>query len=146
MRVITDAFGARTAAGTTVSVRIPAAARHLAMVRGMADTVCLVADFPLDAAADIRLAISEIASMLIVDAVPGSLLGCAFTYSANRMDVRVDAVSEREVEVSGDPLTWELVRMLTSSIAVFRDPGATDAREYRTAIEFRWERGRADDT
>lgn len=146
MHMVTGAFGAQAAATTTVAVRIPAAAQHLAMVRGLTDTVCLVADFPLAAAADIRLAINEIATMLMIDAVPGSLLGCAFTYSANRMVVRVDAIAEHEVEVSGDPLSWELVRMLTSSTSMSRDPFETDARGYPTAIEFSWERGISDDT
>ncbi|MBF6468781.1 anti-sigma factor [Nocardia beijingensis] len=144
MRVITCAFGAPATETTTVAVRIPADARHLALIRALSDTVCLVAEVPLDAAADIRLAMNESATMLIAAAVPGSTLGCAFTYGLGRMSVRVDAVTVAEVE--SDPLSWELVRMLTSSRSISRDPFDSDLGGYPTVIEFSWERGPFDDT
>ncbi|WP_454197601.1 anti-sigma factor [Nocardia sp. Marseille-Q1738] len=146
MKVITCAFGAHAAETTTVAVRIPADERHLSLIRGMADTVCLVADLPLGAAADIRLAINEIATMLVAGAVPGSMLGCEFTYGTDRMSMRVDAIAATEDEVGGDPLSWELVRMLTSSLSISRDPFDADVRGYPTVIEFSWERGPFDDT
>ncbi|MFG3621403.1 anti-sigma factor [Nocardia sp. NPDC047654] len=147
MRVITCAFGAPATETTTVAVRIPADARHLALVRAMTDTVCLVADVPFDAAADIRLAINEAATMLLVGAAPGSMLGCAFTYGAERMSVRVDSVAAFGDEVAeGDPLSWELVRMLTSSLSISRDPFDSEIGGYPTVIEFSWERGPFDDT
>lgn len=145
MRLITCAFGAAATETTAVAVRIPADPRHLALVRGMADTVCLVADFPLDAAADIRLAINEAATMLMAGSVPGSMLGCEFTYGVDRMSVRVDAVAACD-ELRGDPLSWELVRMLTSSLSISRDPFDSEIAGYPTVIEFSWERGPFDDT
>ncbi len=146
MRVITCAFGAPATETTTVAVRIPADARHLALIRGMADTVCLVADVPLTAAADIRLAINEAATMLLVGCVPGSTLGCEFTYGADRMRVRLDTVGASGDEIEGDPLSWELVRMLTSSLSISRDPFDSKIGGYQTVIEFSWERGPFHDT
>ncbi|MGV9334839.1 anti-sigma factor [Nocardia sp. NPDC003726] len=145
MRVITCAFGA-PATETAVAVRIPAEARQLALIRAMTDTVCLVAELPLDAASDIRLAINEAATMLLADAMPGSMLGCAFTYGAGRMSVRVDAVAAFDDDVHGDPLSWELVRMLTRSLSISRDPFDSELGGYPTVIEFSWERGPFDDT
>ncbi|MBF6302383.1 anti-sigma factor [Nocardia amamiensis] len=116
------------------------------MIRGLVDTVCLVADLPLGAVADIRLAINEIATMLVAGSVPGSMLGCAFTYGTDRVSMRVDATAATEDEVGGDPLSWELVRMLTSSLSISRDPFDSDVRGYPTVIEFSWERGPFDDT
>ncbi|WP_330231769.1 ATP-binding protein [Nocardia sp. NBC_00508] len=146
MRVITCAFGARATKTSTVAVRIPADERHLPLIRGMSDTVCLIADLPLGAAADIRLAINEIAAILAVGSVPGSMLGCEFTYSADRMSVRADVIAASDAELGGDPLSWELVRMLTSSLSISRNPFDSDVRGYPTVIEFSWERGPFDDT
>ncbi|MGK8524789.1 anti-sigma factor [Nocardia asteroides] len=112
----------------------------------MADTVCLVADIPLDAAADIRLALNESATMLMAGCVPGSMLGCEFAYGVDRMRVRVDAVAAAGGELEGDPLSWELVRMLTSSLSISRDPFDSRIGGYPTVIEFSWERGPFDDT
>ncbi|MEU2031038.1 anti-sigma factor [Nocardia amamiensis] len=146
MKVITCAFGAPAVETTTVAVRIPADERHLALIRGLVDTVCLVADLPFGAVADVRLAINEIATILVADSVPGSMLGCAFTYGTDRMSMRVEATAATEDEVGGDPLSWELVRMLTSSLSISRDPFDSDVRGYPTVIEFSWERGPFDDT
>ncbi|MGQ4618790.1 anti-sigma factor [Nocardia sp. R7R-8] len=146
MRLITCAFGPPATATATVTVRIPADARHLALLRAMTDTVCLVAEMPLDAASDIRLAINEAATMLLVDALPGSMLGCAFTYGGGRMSVRVDAVAAVGDNAHSDPLSWELVRMLTRSRSISRDPFDSEIGGYPTVIEFSWERGPFDDT
>ncbi|MGV9542981.1 anti-sigma factor [Nocardia beijingensis] len=146
MRVITCAFGAPATETATVAVRIPADARQLALIRAMTDTVCLVAELPLDAASDIRLAINEAATMLLADARPGSMLGCAFTHGAGRMSVRVDAVAAVGDDVNGDPLSWELVRLLTRSLSISRDPFDSELGGYPTVIEFSWERGPFDDT
>ncbi|MGQ4599474.1 anti-sigma factor [Nocardia sp. R6R-6] len=141
MKVITCAFGAPTVRTSTVAVRIPGDERHWALLRGLTDTVSLVADLPLGAAAEIRLAVSEIATMLVARSVPGSTLGCAFTYSTYRMSVRVEAVAAFDEELGGDPLNWELVRMLASSLSISRHPFDPDVRGYPTVIEFKWERG-----
>ncbi|MFR9773994.1 anti-sigma factor [Nocardia sp. SC052] len=146
MRVITCAFGAPATETATVTVRIPADARHLALIRAMTDTVCLVAEVPLDAASDIRLAINEAVTMLLADAMPGSMLGCAFTYGLGRMSVRVDAVAVVGGELRSDPLSWELVRMLTRSLSISRDPFDSELGGYPTVIEFSWERGPFDET
>ncbi|WP_051020644.1 hypothetical protein [Nocardia araoensis] len=146
MRLITCAFGAQATETATVTVRIPADARQLALIRAMTDTVCLVAEAPLDAASDIRLAINEAASMLLADALPGSALGCAFTYGLGRMSVRVDAVAVVGDDAHRDPLSWELVRMLTRSLSISRGPFDSELGGYPTVIEFSWERGPFDDT
>ncbi|MEV6258590.1 anti-sigma factor [Nocardia sp. NPDC051911] len=112
----------------------------------MTDTVCLVAEVPFDAASDIRLAINEAVTMLLADAMPGSMLGCAFTYGLGLMSVRVDAVAVVGGELRSDPLSWELVRMLTRSLSISRDPFDSEVGGYPTVIEFSWERGPFDET
>ncbi|GAA5060146.1 ATP-binding protein [Nocardia callitridis] len=142
MTVISANFGASTVAtAATVGVRLPAVVPQLAMVRALTDTVCLVADFPLDAAADIRLAVNEIATVLIREAVAGATLECEFTYSDDRMTVRASTITETEVEFSRHSLGWELVRMLASSARSSTGPFETWAHGYPTVIEFSWERG-----
>ncbi|WP_228806575.1 hypothetical protein [Nocardia cyriacigeorgica] len=57
---------------TTVGVRVPAELGQLLMLRALTETVSLIADFALDEVTDIRLALDEVATSLILDAVPGS--------------------------------------------------------------------------
>lgn len=127
-----------------VVVELAAELHELGMLRALADTVCMMADVALDAIPDIRLVLSEAATALMLDAVPGSTLDCEFTYNQRRISVRLSATTTRDVEVSRDPLSWQLVRMLTDAAELTRDPFDPAAGGYPTAIEFSWERGTSD--
>jgi serine/threonine-protein kinase RsbW len=68
---MTENISRTSAATTTVGVRVPADLEQLLMLRALAETVSLIADFALDEVTDIRLALDEVATSLILDAVPG---------------------------------------------------------------------------
>ncbi|PXX60421.1 serine/threonine-protein kinase RsbW [Nocardia tenerifensis] len=129
-----------------VALELAAEPHELGMLRALTDTTCMMADVTLDAIPDIRLVLSEAATALMLDAVPGSTLRCAFTYNKRRLSVRISATTTRDVEVSRDPLSWQLVQVLTDSAELIQDPFDPDAGGYPTAIEFSWERGISDAT
>ncbi|MFI6165368.1 anti-sigma factor [Nocardia sp. NPDC051052] len=129
-----------------VAVELAAQPHELGMLRALTDTMCMMADVTLDAIPDIRLVLSEAATALMLDAVPGSTLRCAFTYTRRRISARISATTTRDVEVSRDPLSWQLVQVLSDSAEMIQDSFDLDAGGYPTAIEFSWERGISDAT
>lgn len=133
-----------TSADTTVGVRIPARQEQLVMLRALAETVSLIADFGLDEVTDIRLALDEVATSLIAAAVPDSSLTCDFDYDEHRMTVRVTSISEVDSLQDQEGFGWHIVRTLTRSVSVEQHPYDVASGGYPTDVEFSWFRGGAD--
>ncbi|WP_135235699.1 anti-sigma factor [Nocardia sp. CS682] len=127
-----------------VVFELAAEPHELGMLRALTDTTCMMAEVTLDAIPDIRLVLSEAATALMLDAVPGSTLRCAFTYSRRSISARISATTTRDVEITRDPLSWQLVQVLTDSAELIKEPFEPTAGGYPTAIEFSWERGLSD--
>ncbi|TLG00242.1 ATP-binding protein [Nocardia cyriacigeorgica] len=129
---------------TTVGVRVPADLDQLLMLRALTETVSLIADFALDEVTDIRLALDEVATSLILDAVPGSELTCDFSYGDNRMTVAVSSVAATESVGEKHSFGWHIVRTLTESISTEQRPFDQNAGGYPTTARFTWVRGGSD--
>ncbi|MGX1778716.1 anti-sigma factor [Nocardia brasiliensis] len=129
-----------------VSLELAAELRELGMLRALTDTVCMMADITLDAIPDIRLVVSEAATAMMLEARPGSTLRCEFDYTRRRFSARIAATATRDAEDRRDPLSWQLVQLLTDSAESTRDPFDPAAGGYPTVIEFSWERGTSDAT
>ncbi|MGQ4600761.1 ATP-binding protein [Nocardia sp. R6R-6] len=130
---------------TTVGVRVPAQLEQLTMLRALAETVALIADFALDEVTDIRLALDEVATSLILDAAPGSMLDCEFTYDADKMFVHVSSVAAAESVIGQAGFGWHIVRTLTASLAAAQGSYDGMLGGHPTVIDFSWVRGAADD-
>lgn len=124
---------------------MPAQLEQLTMLRALAETVALIADFAIDEVTDIRLALDEVATSLILDAVPGSDLECEFTYGENQMFVHVASVAASESVVGQAGFGWHIVRTLTDSVAAVQAPFDGTVSGYPTAVDFSWVRGGSDD-
>ncbi|TLF73295.1 ATP-binding protein [Nocardia cyriacigeorgica] len=129
---------------TTVGVRVPADLDQLLMLRALTETVSLIADFALDEVTDIRLALDEVATSLILDAVPGSELTCDFSYGDNRMTVAVASVAATESVGEKHSFGWHIVRTLTESISTEQRPFDETTGGYPTTARFTWVRGGSD--
>lgn len=129
---------------TTVGGRVPAELDQLLMLRALTETVSLIADFALDEVTDIRLALDEVATSLILDAVPGSELTCDFNYGDNRMTVSVTSVAATESVGERHSFGWHIVRTLTESISTEQRPFDQNAGGYPTTARFTWVRGGSD--
>lgn len=128
---------------TTVGVRVPARYDQLVMLRALAETVALIADFGIDEVADIRLALDEVATALMQDAVPGTDLDCSMSYGESSMDISVTARTVDEDGPDRNGFGWHILTTLTDSVAVDVGP-RDDTGGYLTTVQFRWSRGRAD--
>ncbi|MFC9897939.1 anti-sigma factor [Nocardia sp. NPDC127579] len=129
---------------TTIGIRIPARLDQLTMLRALAETLSLIADFALDEVTDIRLALDEVATSLIMIAVPGSILDCEYTYDDRRMSVRVRSIASTDAMVDQAGFGWHVVRTLTVSLAAVQAPLDPVAGGYPTTVDFSWVRGVAD--
>ncbi|MFD0364861.1 ATP-binding protein [Nocardia sp. GCM10030253] len=133
------------AVGTaTIGVRVPAEPEHLIMLRALAETVTLIADFAIDEVTDIRLALDEVATALIMDAVPDSSLDCEFRYADNQMFVHVAAVAAVPSSVGEGSFGWHIVRTLTDSVTVTQEPYDGAVSGYPTVVDFLWVRASDD--
>ncbi|GAB2661159.1 anti-sigma factor [Nocardia goodfellowii] len=126
-------------------MRLPAQFEQLTMLRALAETVSLIADFALDEVTDIRLALDEVATSLIMEAVPESTLDCEFTYDDRQMFVHVASISSSEAVVGQAGFGWHIVRTLTASIAAVQEPFDATVGGFPTTVDFSWVRGVADD-
>jgi serine/threonine-protein kinase RsbW len=125
---------------TTVGFRAPARLDQLPIVRSLGETVSLHADFTLEEVADIRLALNEVATALILDAVPGSTIGCTFSYSTDRVVVRVSSTAVSKAEAGPNQLGWYVVATLTESLSASQTAFDAGIGGYPTEVEFSWER------
>ncbi|MEU8895556.1 anti-sigma factor [Nocardia sp. NPDC048505] len=126
-------------------MRLPAQFDQLTMLRALAETVSLIADFALDEVTDIRLALDEVATSLIMEAVPDSVLECEFSYDDRQMFVHVASVAASDAVVEQAGFGWHIVRTLTASIAAVQEPYDAALGGYPTMVDFSWVRGVADD-
>ncbi|MET7767735.1 anti-sigma factor [Nocardia sp. NPDC005366] len=134
-----------TDTSTTIEVRVPAQLEQLAMLRALVETVAFMADFAVDEVTDIRLALDEIATGLILDAVPDSTLDCCFTYrDSAAMHVRVHSVSASRTPPSQDSFGWHIVRTLTRSVNAVQAEFSADRGGYPVVVDFEWSRGGTD--
>ncbi len=134
----TSASAART---RTIGIRVSADFEELAMLRAVAETIALLADFGIDEVTDIRLALEEVATTLIRDAVPGSELDCEIGYDDTSMTIRVASIAASDLGPDQNGMSWHIVSTLTDSVSTTVEPIDAATGGYRTTIEFRWTSG-----
>ena len=129
---------------SSVGVRIPADLNQLTMLRALAETVALIADFALDEVTDIRVALDEIATALITEAAPGSSLDCEFGFDDGAMTVRITGVAVVADALDEAGFGWHVLRTITDSVTARSESFDADRYGYPIIAEFRRARGEAD--
>ncbi|MFC9995048.1 ATP-binding protein [Nocardia sp. NPDC127526] len=130
---------------SAIGIRIPADLGQLTMLRALAETVALIADFALDEVTDVRVALDEVATALIVGAVPGSCLDCDFDFDEQRMRVRVTAVAADSEALDEGGFGWHVLQTLTESLTAHTGSFDRASGGYPTVVEFSRMRGEGDD-
>lgn len=132
-------------AGSTVGIRVAARTGQLTMLRALTETLALVAGFPIDAAVDIRLAVDEAATALVLDAAPSTFVECTVDYDDTRMFVEVSGVCGSWDAVERAKFGWYVLRTLTTSVTFERADYDAAQRGYPITVRFLWSRVRARD-
>jgi len=102
-----------------VELRIGATLTNLPIIRSLAASIAMRADFDLDSIADLKLAVDEACSTLITKAAPGSALGCCFTVAGDeiRFTVTVAAASGDAPDTSS--FGWQVLTTLTDDASAW---------------------------
>ncbi|MFQ6330117.1 hypothetical protein ACLMAL_28815 [Nocardia sp. CWNU-33] len=125
-----------TSSATSVGVRVPAGLTQLAMLRALSETICLIADFTIDTATDIRVALDEVATTLMLSAAPRAEIECEFTYDERAMTVRVASVSYTATPFDQREFGWNMLDALTDSIWTITQPFDADASGFPIEVTF----------
>ncbi|MEV6769731.1 anti-sigma factor [Nocardia sp. NPDC051030] len=99
-----------------LDVRIPARLDQLSMLRALTETIMLTADFTIDLVVDMRVALDEVVTALILAAVPGANVDCAFRYDGRQVAVTVGSVLESDGAVDGNTFGRSFLEALTDSM------------------------------
>jgi len=118
-----------------IELRLNADLVHLPLIRSVAGSIAIRADFDLDTVADLRLAVDEAASTLISRAIPGSTLVCRFAVSGSGLRFTGAAVSDREETPSTTTFGWRVLTTLADSVRAWVDSERMDGQGYRLHIE-----------
>ncbi|MFE3099480.1 anti-sigma factor [Nocardia tengchongensis] len=124
-----------------VALRVRADAGQLEMLRAIAETIMLTADFTIDVVIDVRVALDQVATTLIAAAVPGVALECEFHFDEERVRIRVTSVIGAGGGLIEHSFGWHFVEALTDSIIVDSANFDTVRRGYPVTVEFTRKRG-----
>ena len=111
-----SATAAEPGASPIVELRVSAEPSQLSIVRAVSAAIAGQADFDLDAIADVRLAMDEACSILIVRAIPGTALSCRFRTGGNGLTVAISAPVIDSDSAGQRSFGWHVLSTLTDSI------------------------------
>ncbi len=131
-----DRIIADSAHATSIRIQIDADLGQVVMLRAVAETVALIAGFTVDEVADMRVALDEAATCLILGAVPGSQLTCEVTADSFRLRVAVDAVCDDTDPVDTTGFGWHVMGSITDHLTADHDAYDRARGGYPVAITF----------
>jgi serine/threonine-protein kinase RsbW len=117
-----------------IELRIGAVLTNLPIIRSLAASIAMRADFDLDSIADLRLAVDEACSTLITQGAPNAALTCSFKVSGDEIRFTVTVPSTRDAKPSSDSFGWRVLSTLTDHTATWVD-GPDDADTHLVHIE-----------
>ncbi|WP_245717167.1 anti-sigma factor [Nocardia jejuensis] len=133
-----------TEPGVAVGIRVPAELDQLLMLRSLAETVALIADFTLDAVTDIRVVLDEVATALMLAVAPDAVIDCDFRYDDEAMTVTVRSVSRTEDAFRGNDFGWQLALTLADFLEASTAPFDSALGGYPVLVSFRRVRSHVD--
>lgn len=121
-------------------MQTPADFSYLAMLRAVAETILLTADFDIGMVADIRVALDEVATELIDSAVPGAAIGCEFRYDADGILIGVGSVADTDNPLDERGFGWTVLGAVTDSLETVRSGFDSGLEGYPVVVRFRRQR------
>ena len=119
----------RPAIGADVEVRIPADLSQLFVLRSIAATLALREDFDLDEVEDVKLAVDEMCSALVLRARRGALLTCRFDALPRSVGVVASVGSDDPEPIPKDTFGWRVLAALTDELTSWTTAGESSGRE-----------------
>ncbi len=129
-----------------IELRVRAEPGQLSVVRAVAATIAGQQDFDLDDIADVRLAIDEACSQLLVRAVSAGSLVCVFQTTPLGLRIRITTpLAANDAPTNQRSFGWHVLNTLTDSIEMTRDEDPTAPNGYTATIEFTKNRSGSDE-
>lgn len=119
---------------TGVELRVRADLGQLPVLRAVAETLAVLADFNLDHVSDITLAVDEVCSSLVKDAVDDAEVVCRFDTRPDALRVRIhtDTTGDRAPDERG--FGWHVLRTVTDTLTTGHQPRPGGG--FHTTVEF----------
>lgn len=121
-------------AGDFVSVRVPAAAAYLSVLRTTTASLAARLDFTLDEIEDLRIAVDEASCLLLVGAVEGAELTSVFAMSADSIQITVSTMTSTGHTPSRDSFAWTVLSALAGEVDAWTE---ADGRQTISLIKHR---------
>ena len=107
---------------TPIRLTIPATPTWVVLIRTATTAVCARQDFSIDRLDDLRLAVDEVASMLIKDAVPDSVIECELLPGEDgRLDVTLSTHTKAGVLPATNSFSWTVLTALVDDVTATVD-------------------------
>lgn len=110
-------------ATVSVEVRLPADLSQLFVLRSLAATLAFREDFDLDEVEDVKLAVDEMCSVLVLRARVGELLTCQFDAAPQSVGVLASVGSDDGEPIRQNTFGWRVLAALTSDLTTWITPG-----------------------
>jgi serine/threonine-protein kinase RsbW len=118
-----------------VELRVRATPDQLSVLRALAATVAIHEDFDLDSIGDIKLAMDEICTQLIVRATPDAVLVCRLQYLDGTLRVAVSSTTTTIDSLGPRSFGWHVLHALTDSVDMRHEPDPPSSG-FVTTMEF----------
>lgn len=100
-----------------IEIRLPAEPDQLSLLRTVAGAVAMRADFDLDAIADLKIAVDEACSMLIMQATKGATLVCTFGTDDDGIVVASEVATDDTDPLDETVFGWHVLSTLTDEVS-----------------------------
>lgn len=107
---------ARTTAGDTVTVTVPAEGAYLALLRMVTAGLAARLDFNVDEIEDLKIAVDEACAMLLAQALAGSDVRVGFTVADDSIAIEVAVPTIEGQEPSRDTFSWTVLTALAGEV------------------------------
>ena len=109
-----------------VTLTLPAQTSYVSLARTLAAAMAARADLPVDQLEDIRLAIDEAVSLLIVDMPEYGSVVCTFTQDGNTLVVSVSGVTNSGATPPTDGFSWTVLTALVDDVTATSTDGIVE--------------------
>lgn len=121
---------------TDVELRLPADGAYASVLRTLTAGLAARLDFTMDDIEDLRIAVSEAASMVLDEADPGSTLDCRFLLSPGQLALTISAPAAAPAAPDYESFGWQVLATLAAEAAIDSVPGSYAVRlTVRSSLE-----------
>jgi serine/threonine-protein kinase RsbW len=128
-----------------IEVRVGADATQLPVLRAFTSAVAMRQDHDLDAISDLKMAVDEACSMLVLKAVKETSLICRFRPSEAEIRVAAAALSESDDWPDTSSFGWHVLSTLTDEVHASATPTEGDPGRFVLRIEIVKRNGTVDE-